>query len=494
MKNESFVAIYKMDNGEYPGSRDQYRPSVRYPEYPFEELAGQYNPVYEAVRNALYLMGYDKENYGETGWNPLRTLIKPGDFVLIKPNWVLEKNHNIGGGTQCLYTQPDVVAAVIDYVVIALDGSGKIVVGDAPMQSCDFNRLIEESGYKILLDYYRKKGINIELVDFRGLSSVDSHGVRIEKIDNSAEGVVVDLGKASEFYGLERQDTERLRVTCYDPRVLPTHHNGEVQEYFISKYVLGADVVINMPKPKTHRKAGVTIALKNLVGINVRKEYLPHHTKGSVRQGGDEYEKTCWLKSVQSKIYDKKNIYESERKYFRAKIMWMGIGITARFLRFEHNKTSEGSWYGNRTISRTITDLNKILYYTDKQGKLEDTVQRRVLIIADMVIAGEGDGPIAPVPKEVGIIAIGENPLAFDKAVCTLMGMDINRIPTFGCVTEVKEEYPALVCDGSVYLKSNVEGYNNKNIVEIEKGLLYTFEAAPGWKSHIERTEVDGER
>lgn len=30
-------------------------------------------------------------------------------------------------------------------------------------------------------------------------------------------------------------------------------------------------------RPKTHRKADVTIFLRNLVGINANKEFLPHH-------------------------------------------------------------------------------------------------------------------------------------------------------------------------------------------------------------------------
>jgi len=38
---------------------------------------------------------------------------------------------------------------------------------------------------------------------------------------------------------------------------------------------------------KLHRKAGITCALKNLIGINGNKEYLPHH-----RLGGSQAEAT----------------------------------------------------------------------------------------------------------------------------------------------------------------------------------------------------------
>ena len=40
---------------------------------------------------------------------------------------------------------------------------------------------------------------------------------------------------------------------------------------------------------KTHEKAGLTGAMKNLVGVNGHKEYLPHHMEGSFFSGGDSY-------------------------------------------------------------------------------------------------------------------------------------------------------------------------------------------------------------
>lgn len=57
----------------------------------------------------------------------------------------------------------------------------------------------------------------------------------------------------------------------YDVKQLRTLHNEENNIYHIAKSVLEADVVINLPKLKTHRLAGMTGALKNLVGITVMK-------------------------------------------------------------------------------------------------------------------------------------------------------------------------------------------------------------------------------
>src|SRR4029450_3442025 len=51
---------------------------------------------------------------------------------------------------------------------------------------------------------------------------------------------------------------------------------------------MDADVLINLPKFKTHKKVGITCALKNLVGINANKNWLPHHTEGTPDLGGDQ--------------------------------------------------------------------------------------------------------------------------------------------------------------------------------------------------------------
>ena len=50
-----------------------------------------------------------------------------------------------------------------------------------------------------------------------------------------------------------------------------------------------AEVLISLPKLKTHKKVGVTLSLKNLVGINGDKNYLPHFCIGTPDEGGDEF-------------------------------------------------------------------------------------------------------------------------------------------------------------------------------------------------------------
>ena len=71
-----------------------------------------------------------------------------------------------------------------------------------------------------------------------------------------------------------------------------------------------ADVFINIPKLKTHKKVGLTCALKNLVGINANKNWLPHHTEGTTDRGGDQFPASnrkarlehTWMGAIKSKL------------------------------------------------------------------------------------------------------------------------------------------------------------------------------------------------
>src|ERR1039457_2770624 len=76
--------------------------------------------------------------------NPPGQLIHPGDSVVLKPNWVMHNNSS-GQGTDCLITNPSVITAVLDYVLRA--SPGKVIVGDAPIQGCNLDRLMQEGGY-----------------------------------------------------------------------------------------------------------------------------------------------------------------------------------------------------------------------------------------------------------------------------------------------------------------------------------------------------------
>src|SRR5207248_1668182 len=75
----------------------------------------------------------------------------------------------------------------------------------------------------------------------------------------------------------------------YDAGVVNAHHSAGRHAYLIAASVVACDVIVSLPKLKTHKKAGITVSLKNLVGVNGDKNWLPHHTEGCPADGGDEH-------------------------------------------------------------------------------------------------------------------------------------------------------------------------------------------------------------
>jgi uncharacterized protein (DUF362 family) len=479
------ICLIKESISSYPPKEDLFRPGEDFPEYLYKKnITKKDNPVYRMIRAGFEMMEFDQINYGSSEWNPLGEIVNPGDCVLIKPNMVLHENRS-GCGTECLFTNPSLVGAVIDYVIIALKGKGKIIVGDAPLQECEFETLIEESGYRQLIDFYIQKGVDISLVDFRNIKTYEKDGVHYLQSEEEKNGVVVSLNEESAFFDVNEKRIQNLRITNYDPRILQGHHKKNMHEYKVSQYVLDADVIINMPKPKTHRKAGVTIALKNLVGINANKEFLPHHTLGSKAEGGDAYLHENLLLKLANEILDIKNqlVHDNE----------MNLAIEAE--KFYHNlyekgkkqseeKYWEGSWYGNDTIWRTIADLNRILLYADKTGKMTNSIQRRQFIIGDMIVSGEREGPLEPTPVYPGVIVMGKNPVAFDQMICSLMGFDYQDIPSLSNKALFDSRYP--IANGQeIQIRSNCNEWNGKSLEEIREKYSLEFQPTSGWEEKL---------
>ena len=485
MKQDS-VCVIKNNKYEYPTIGELFRPSVCYPEYLYrQDVAQQENHVYGMVRDGLHMCGFDAAHYGTADWNPLGELIKPGERVLIKPNLVLHEN--LGGyGEECLYTHPSVVAAIIDYVIIALKGSGKIVVGDAPLQECVFDTLLDTSGYRKLIDYYVDKGIDIKIVDFRNTKTYIKDGIHYRQTEEYADhGTIVQMDKISLFADKKKKELKKLRITNYDPRILQQHHNTHKHEYNISSEVLMADVIINMPKPKTHRKAGITGALKNLVGINANKEYLPHHTLGSSKEGGDAYQNRSFWLNIANYLLDQRNIHNHDggnrtaKKYADAyqKVYQKGSRVSGE-------KYWEGSWYGNDTIWRTIVDLNRIMLYADKNGTMTDKIQRKSFIVGDMIISGEKEGPLEPSPKEAGVLLFGMNPICVDKVIASLMGFDYADIPSISN-KEIYKGKCAFTEYKHIDIVSNEGMWDRKEPEDIRRNAGLMFEPTIGWEDKL---------
>jgi uncharacterized protein (DUF362 family) len=408
--------------------------SLSYPKYPYlpddtyQELESnnrkidKSNKLYGSIRSLLYGLDLDRKNYGKDNWNPFGTLVKPGGMVVIKPNWVSHKSNN-GCSIDALITDTSIIKPIIDYLLIALKDCGSIVLADAPIQGCDFRKLKRKSKIDILIKKYRK---NYPRVSF---SVMDLRKIILRKIKKN------NIGDLNGYYLVNLKNKSLLsdkninykdfRVSMYDYRLMLKHHNLINHEYLISKTIMDADLIVNIPKMKCHVKAGLTGALKNVVGINGNKEYLPHYIKGSPKEGGDQYIYSSRFKDIYNYFYDKYWIFGNKLNFFCLRSSEFLCRI------FCWDNLFDGGWSGNDTIPRTIIDLNNILYFYDEKNKRMGKKQRRKIIsIVDGVIAGEGMGPLSPIPKNVGILIGGFNPLMVDTVMAILIGYGPKSIKT----------------------------------------------------------------
>ncbi len=181
---------------------------------------------------------------------------------------------------------------------------------------------------------------------------------------------------------------------------------------------------------KTHRKAGITGALKNLIGINGSKDWLPHHRVGPRATGeGDEYLHPCIRKQLNSWAQD-----VTERFHSRVAKYTLRIFRNILFKSFQlfppPDPYFEGSWWGNDTLWRTILDLNRIARFADRTGQIRESPQRHLIVLMDAIIAGEEEGPLEPRAKPFGYLLAGIQPAYVDAVATRLMGFDYRRIPS----------------------------------------------------------------
>ncbi|MBV8810488.1 MAG: DUF362 domain-containing protein [Acidobacteriaceae bacterium] len=379
-----------------------------------------------AVRDLLLNWGLDAQRFGTTGWNPLGAFIQPGQRVVLKPNWVLHRNEG-GFGFDCLCTHGSVIDAVLEYVAIARPGM--VVIGDAPLQKCVFDELLTASGMKAVLAKYQARGLEVWIQDFRRTMLFGDRlgAARREDIRRLEQYVLFDLGEQSLLEPISG-DYKKFRVTMYNPKRLRRTHAPGRHQYLIAREVIDADVVINLPKLKCHCKAGVTGALKNLVGINGNKEFLPHHRKGGKASGGDCYEGQSMLKGCAESLADTAaKLSVPKLQALASRSSEIAVSVAKRIGNADTNL--EGAWHGNDTVWRMCLDLQRLLHYGQSDATLSSTPTRTVLTITDAIIGGEGEGPLRPEPVASGFLTGGTNPAAVEWVNALLMGLDPSRIP-----------------------------------------------------------------
>jgi uncharacterized protein (DUF362 family) len=431
------------------------------------------------LRDLLRDTGMDAAHFGTKEWNPLGAFIKPGHKVVLKPNWVSDINKHPGGTTRCLVTNAHVVEAILHYVVKAQPGS--IIVGDAPMQGCDLPNLMDSAEYNQMKQRFSQSSIPVDWRDFRRTVLENKDGASVCKKDQRPlnDYLLFDLGTKSLLEPIAL-DSARFRVTMYNPDLMRQTHASGKHQYLIAREIMDADVIINLPKLKTHKKACVTGALKNMVGINGNKDYLPHHRLGGTRTGGDCYAGGNYFKLAAEYFGDAAN-----------RSVGMKANLLRQCLRWSYrlgrltgaDNNLEGSWHGNDTIWRTCLDLNRVLMYGKTDCTMADRQQRKIITLTDAIICGEGEGPLAPTPHPLGMLTLSSNPVAAEFCHAHLMCFDWRKIPllreAFG-----RFRYP--LCNfrpKDIEVKFNGKGHRQP----LPVWNAHSFMPPAGWKGHCER-------
>jgi len=207
--------------------------------------------IQQMVRDAVALAG------------GLEGIVSPGDDVVIKPNCV-ETVWAKGGGqvTNCEVTREVVrlCQALGGYVKIAV-GTARYRDGERSDRFCA-RKAFHDSGYDL----------NWDLVD-----------------DATGAGFI-DLNDVGQTYYPEYPDYTGTYNTAYVTEINLTGYLLH-QKYWIANDLANADVMISVPAIKNHNCAGVTMSLKNYVGIapndiyhafgNQYKWSLVHKTAGT---------------------------------------------------------------------------------------------------------------------------------------------------------------------------------------------------------------------
>jgi uncharacterized protein (DUF362 family) len=426
-----------------------FDPPMRYQELPFALEIDSHNMLYALMRELLARLGLDAENEGTPGWNPFKDIIKPGDKVLIKPNLVTDRHYL---GKESLYgsiVHGSVLRPLVDYAYLALGGEGSITIADNPVEGADFELIMEFTGIRAMVDELSKRG-------YKGLRVLD---LRPRVLKESRDGkffhrtqpgdplgyINIDLGKKSLFaefddkpdihyYTLADRSVDHIDPRFKGGSKTDEYHNPSSHRYIISKTVLDSDVIINVAKMKTHCKAGMSLALKNMIGMVYEKDCMPHHRPG-MPPDGDAFP------------YFPAKHYVASRKLYSSLREWFQIPRLPGFRSFRNwlqkNKIlvgqhiEHGNWKGNDTIWRTILDLNRIAFYADREGIMRDEPQRKFFGLIDGIISQEGDGPMNGWPVHSSVLIGGHNPVAVDALALKMAGFGPEMVKTVNKAAEL---------------------------------------------------------
>ena len=397
----------------------------------------------------------------------ITTGLLKGKKVLLKPNLVL---HNRKEDDEiCLRTDYNVLLSLLE--IVLEQNPASVIIGDAPIQGCNWDLVIKESFLSQVNELSRRFEISVKVKDFRRVTFSPDKNNPVRERNPLSDYIIFDVGKKSYLEPITDPAKSVFRVTNYDPDRLAESHGPGVHKYCITKEVFESDVVISIPKLKTHQKTGITAALKNIVGINGDKDYLPHHRLGGTGFGGDCYPGKNILRLWAEKLLDQANRNQGKLQY------WLWAKLSAGLWKLSKPRKVHqiaAAWHGNDTTWRMVMDLNQIVLFGKADGTLSDIQQRKLYSLGDGIIGGQGDGPLKPMPLPLGVMTFTDNSALHDVALCKMMGFSEQKIP--------------LINEAGQWIQNKeINVFLNDKKIELSELSEYKIQTTPppGWVEHL---------
>lgn len=414
--------------------------------------------------------------------------------IVIKPNWVMHQVED-AYPIAAMVTDARVIVETVRACFELFPAVERVTVGDCLEQRADWPLLCRQSGLAPHIPSLES--------EFKGRLAFRDLRQAVYRVDGAAlvpdpsaphgdpDGYCEVQLKGESHLEPIAADSPRFSIHDHDTSLTSGGHRSGDHRYLVAQSILNADLVINLPKWKAHSKAGLTGALKNLVGINGDKSYLPHFRRGSPRWGGDEYsDEGRWLYWVQNNLYQ---LVRGTVAYELLRPGWKAVKHVNNAVRRRASRSSMpadfyvvgGSWYGNQTLWRMIFDLNLVIQRCDRRGTLQPAPQRQVIAIVDGLTAGEGDGPLKATPRHTDMLFAGGDPFAIDCALAWMMGFDPDAMPMLA------QRHEFLGAEwGRFNLPSLVVSIDGRELRLMDCATNFAFTPAPGWLGHIERTRA----
>jgi uncharacterized protein (DUF362 family) len=410
--------------------------------------------------------------------------------VVVKPNWVQESHEYIKSRWECVITHPDIVKAILSDLAHRMGGIGTISICDAPHTYAKFSGIVAHGNMHQFIETLRLSfpDLKLELIDLRREIWIRQDEVvtqRVQNVHDPRGYARYNLATDSLFYNHPGEG--RYYGADYDSSVVRQHHQGTIQEYLIAGTPICADLFVNIAKLKTHKKTGITCCLKNLVGINGDKNWLPHHSEGSPSTGGDEFPNLSLKNKVETTLKSIGMRLALNFSFLGPRIYAIMRSSGKSILGDSSSVIRNGNWHGNNTCWRMVLDLNRCLLFGDIAGNVNPFHRKSYLGFVDGIQGGEGNGPICPEPVDSKVLIAGDNPAHIDAVCAKLMGYEPSKLPLIMHSFDVNTRYPIALC--SLY-KLIVRDYRSTSPQDISLTSLALASNAPfqphfGWAHHL---------